>query len=251
MEKLCGGKCFWSFGSTRSKGVGIWFRDGLNYKILKESRDCEGRLLSLNVQFNEQRYILTNIYAPITAKERKAFFSSFAYYLKGNHPLILGGDFNCVVNNNLDKRGGSDVYGEFGSENLKSICSDFKLVDTFRTKFGNKKEYTWVNSLGNVHVRLDRIYVSKSITKDVSNVNHLPIPHKVSDHDMVQLVLKTNATGHKEMGPGFWKCNVNVLKDTYFQTDFIRLWEKFEKIDDQHLQWWEECKVSLNKLIIS
>ena len=181
------------------------------------------------MQFNEQRYILTNIYAPITAKERKAFFSSFAYYLKGNHPLILGGDFNCVVNNNFDKRGGSDVYGEFGSENLKSICSDFKLVDTSRTTFGNKKEYTWINSLGNVHVRLDRIYVSKSITKDVSNVNHLPIPHKVSDHDMVQLVLNTNATGHKEMGPGFWKCNVNVLKDTYFQTDFIRLWEKFEK----------------------
>ena len=250
-ERLWGGKCFWSFGSTRSKGVGIWFRDGLNYKILKESRDCEGRLLSLNVQFNEQRYILTNIYAPITAKERKAFFSSFAYYLKGKHPLILGGDFNCVVNNNLDKRGGSDVYGEFGSENLKSICSDFKLVDTFRTKFGNKKEYTWVNSLGNVHVRLDRIYVSKSITKDVSNVNHLPIPHKVSDHDMVQLVLNTNATGHKEMGPGFWKCNVNVLKDTYFQTDFIRLWEKLEKNNDQNLQWWEECKVSFKKLIIA
>ena len=80
-----GREMFWSFGSTRTKGVGIWFWDGLNYKILKESRDCEGRLLSLNVQFNEQWYILTNIYAPITAKERKAFFSSFAYYLKGNH----------------------------------------------------------------------------------------------------------------------------------------------------------------------
>ena len=149
-------------------------------------------------------------------KKERAFFSSFVYYLKGNHPLILGGDFNCVVNNNLDKNGGSDVYGEFGSENLKSICSDFKLVDTFRTKFGNKKEYTWVKSLGNVHVRLDRIYVSKSIT--------------VSDDDMVQLVLNTNVTGHKEMSPGFWKCNVNVLKDTYFQTDFIRLWENLKKL---------------------
>ena len=110
-ERLWGGKCFWSFGSARSKGVGIWFRDGLNYKILKESRDCEGRLLSLNVQFNEQRYILTNIYAPITAKERKGFFSSFVYYLKGNHPLILGGDFNCVVNNNLDKMEGATSMG--------------------------------------------------------------------------------------------------------------------------------------------
>ena len=91
------------------------------------------------MQFNEQRYVLTNIYAPNTAKERKAFFSSFTYCLKGNHPLILGGDFNCVVNNNLDKGGGSDVCGQIGSENLKSICNDFKLVDTFRTNFGIKK----------------------------------------------------------------------------------------------------------------
>ena len=136
-ENAWGGICFWSFGSTRARGVGIWFRNGLNYKMLRESRDCEGRLLSLFVQFHEQRYVFTtNIYAPNTANERKVFFSSFAYYLKGNHPLILGGDFNCVVNNNLD------FCGEFGSENLKSICSDFKLVDTFRTKFGNKKEYT-------------------------------------------------------------------------------------------------------------
>ena len=60
---------------------------------------------------------------------------------------------------------------------------------------------------------------------------------------MVQLVLNTNATGQKEMGPGFWKCNVNVLKDTYFQMGFIRLWEQLENIDDQNLQWWEECKV--------
>ena len=49
------------------------------------------------------------------------------------------------------------------------------------------------------------------------------------------------------MGPGFWKCNVDVLKDTYFQTDFIRLWEKMENIVDQNLQWWEECKVSFKK----
>ena len=69
--------------------MGIWFRDGLNDKILTESRDCEGRLLSLFVQFNEQRYVLTNIYAPNTARERKVFFSSFAYYLKGNRPLVI------------------------------------------------------------------------------------------------------------------------------------------------------------------
>ena len=91
--------------------MGIWFRNGLNNKILRESRDCEGRLLSLFVQFHEQRYVFTNIYVPNTANERKVFFSSFGYYLKGNHPHILGGDCNCVVNNNLDKGEGTTSMG--------------------------------------------------------------------------------------------------------------------------------------------
>ncbi|KAI0234641.1 hypothetical protein LSAT2_015038, partial [Lamellibrachia satsuma] len=68
--KQWGGKCFWSFGTNHSKGVGIWFRDGLNFKVLSQYRDTDGRLLSLLVQFGTQIIKLATIYAPVNPKER-------------------------------------------------------------------------------------------------------------------------------------------------------------------------------------
>ena len=106
---------------------------------LKQCRDSEGRIISLLILFNNQCIKLTNVYAPVKPKERKLFFSSCSYYLKGKHHNILGGDFNCVISNNVDKQGGSDSYGEFGCENLQSICNDFNLVDSFRHQNTNKK----------------------------------------------------------------------------------------------------------------
>ena len=51
---------------------------------------------------------LANIYAPVILKERKDFFSKISYHLKGKHPVILGGDFNCVTYVKLD--GGAVIY---------------------------------------------------------------------------------------------------------------------------------------------
>ena len=59
------------------------------------------------------------MHASLIPKERKLHFSSLTYYLKGKHPNILGGDFNCVINNNLDKSGGNDSYGVWEREFTK------------------------------------------------------------------------------------------------------------------------------------
>ena len=83
--------------------------------------------MSLLIEINKQCFKIANMHASLIPKERKLHFSSLTYYLKGKHPNILGGDFNCVINNNLDKSGGNDSYGEFGSENLLNICNDFHL----------------------------------------------------------------------------------------------------------------------------
>ena len=249
--KQWGGKCFWSFGTNHSKGVGIWFRDGLNFKVLSQYRDTDGRLLSLLVQFGMQIIKLATIYAPVNPKERKVFFSKIPFYLKGKHPIILGGDFNCVTDVKLDKRGGSALYGEFGSENLKEVCNDLNLIDLYRQKYGSKQEYTWQNSLGNTFIRLDRFYVSKNLLNKIVSVTHVHIPQKVSDHSCVQLVFNINFKQPKETGPGFWKCNVNVLQDKYFQDDFALLWNNLDNKKDQSAQWWEECKLEFKHLIIA
>ena len=157
--------------------MGIWFRAGLNFSIVSQSRDSDGRLLSLLVRFDEDKYIkLINIYAPIIPKYRKIFFTNRLHNFIGQHTIILGGDFNCVVNNTLVKRGGND-HGEFGSENLQTICNDFNLVDSLRYKYKNKKEYTWRNSMNTIEVRLDRLYIYKTTCNDFIRVHHIKLPH--------------------------------------------------------------------------
>ena len=250
-EKQWGGTCFWSFGSNRSRGVGIWIREGLNFTTLNYNRDSEGRIVSILIKINTQFLKLTNIYAPVIPKERKIFFSSLAYYLKSKHPNILGGDFNCVINNKLDKKGGNDIYGELASDNLQSVCNDFKIIDAFRNKHINKKEYTWENALKNIQIRLDRMYISQSIITQLSNISHLKITDRISDHDMVVLSLNINITDENKIGSSYWKCNTNTLKDLYFQENFKLLWEKLNKIENQNSKWWEECKLSFKKLIIA
>ena len=66
---------FWSFGSNRSNGVGIWFRTGLNVEVISTDRDSEGRILLLLVKVNNAIVRLVNIYATLySTKYRRHFF---------------------------------------------------------------------------------------------------------------------------------------------------------------------------------
>ena len=245
-----GGNCFWSFGSNRTRGVGIWFRPGLSFKIVSLSRDNDGRMLSLLVKFDETIIRLTAIYAPVINSERNIFFSSFADHLRGQYPIILGGDFNCVIDIQLDKNGGVDSNGESKSRVLKSICDDFNLIDPFRKLNPKKKEFTWRNSLNTILCRLDRFYVSRSISQNVVSVENVNVPYIITDHSLVKMIFNTNTSDGPTLGPGYWKCNVNILKDDYFQADFVSLWERLKEETEKNSAWWETCKGEFKQLLI-
>jgi hypothetical protein len=42
------------------------------------------------------------------------------------------GDFNCIINSKLDKKGGNLDRGFVGTNQLKDIIYDFELFDVFR-----------------------------------------------------------------------------------------------------------------------
>ena len=243
-----GGKLFWSFGTNRSKGVGIWVRPGLNFEMMSMERDSEGRLIYLVVKINNKKLKLVNVYAPVIPRERKVFFKSLNRYLQGNCPTILGGDFNCVIDVNIDKCGGSDLYGELGSENLINVCENHRLFDAFRNLYPDKKEYSWQNSLNTISCRLDRFYLSESLLNNVCSVMHEPVNKSISDHYIVKMNM---CLGDTETGPGYWKCNSKILKDVHFQEDFRILWECLDSVSDQNAEWWEDCKMHFRNLIMS
>ena len=52
-----------SLQDNRSRGVLIGVRDGLEFKINKEIKDQKGRILILDVDIQEEPYVLINYYA--------------------------------------------------------------------------------------------------------------------------------------------------------------------------------------------
>ena len=106
---------FWSFGSNDSRGVAILLMNNFNYEITKFDTDNEGRILKIVLQTNLGCLNIINIYAPNDASNRKIFFKSIDHFFIGASPIILGGDFNCIEDLQLDKIGGNPMNGREGS----------------------------------------------------------------------------------------------------------------------------------------
>ena len=72
------------------------------------------------------------------------------------------------------------------------------------------RKYTWKRMEPDpILVRLDYILVSKCITNQIPNSDIIP-GHR-SDHDLVQIILKSH---EGKRGPGVWKLNTLLLKDS-------------------------------------
>ena len=50
-EKFWNGRCFWSFGTGKSAGVAVIFSPNFSGKIIRFLTDCDGRVVSLLIDF--------------------------------------------------------------------------------------------------------------------------------------------------------------------------------------------------------
>ena len=87
--------------------------------FVSKSSICDG--------FSNFRFV--NAYFPTDTSERLELLSTFSQYLSGAKNIILGGDFNFILDPNLDKIGGNLTKGTTGS---KTILEKLHLLDCFR-----------------------------------------------------------------------------------------------------------------------
>ena len=99
---------FSSFSSA-SAGVGILFNNNFTFKILKSFSDPEGRFITIDIHTENKTLTLVNIYAP--NNDDANFFENIHNHLLSFDygELILGGDFNLVLDVRKDESGGNPV----------------------------------------------------------------------------------------------------------------------------------------------
>ena len=87
--------------------------------------------------------------------------------------IMIGGDHNCTLNSNLDRRNCLLNEGDVGKEEIQSMCNELLLEDVWRRRNPDTFEYTC--SSGQRKSRIDYWLISSALDKD-SQVEHLNPP---------------------------------------------------------------------------
>nr|CAB3264543.1 pol-like protein [Phallusia mammillata] len=203
-----GGEVVWSHGTNRSKGVAILFSRNLSYLKTDLMADPDGRFLIVNLTIADKKLTLANVYGP--NKDDPDFFNKFFadVITFGDGDIVLGGDFNIILNENLDKSPGAPHANRHSRATVQAHMNALDLNDAFRLLHSTIKKYSRIQSNPLVATRLDFFLVSKSILSNVPNADI--VPGIMSDHKIVVLTLEfaPNARGR-----GYWKLNTRLLND--------------------------------------
>ena len=103
------GDLFLSGNSGNSIGVGILVNPDFTYTVQEYDNIINGRMQSLKMLIHEKEYIFLNIYAPNSLTENYNFLTKIEDFIVSNdsETIIVGGDFNTVINIDIDKKNGN------------------------------------------------------------------------------------------------------------------------------------------------
>ena len=207
------GKCFLSGNCTNSLGAGILISSTCNCKVLEYQEIIVGRMQRIQLEIEERIFNIFNIYAP--NNDDVTFFNTLETNIDPfNDQLILvGGDFNTVINHSLDKLNGRNDTNKRTSNKVNELIETFDLCDVFRLLNPEQKLFTWhSNNNPPIFCRLDYFLLSSSALNSV--VKYQIKNGYNSDHSVVSMTLNFI---QNDKGPGYFKLNNSLLLDTEYQ----------------------------------
>ena len=251
-----GGKLIFSHGTRHSRGVAICFKSKLNFDI-KTVKTCnDGRFIYLDILIDDSPFKLLNLYAPNRAKCQTNFLLQIKNLLLkedciNSNELIIGGDFNCVLDPSLDKKGGTESDNKSRVVNtIGLLMHTFDLHDIWRIKNPDVQKFTWRQKKPPVYCRLDYWIISDCLHEyiKVADIKCTPF----SDHSAITLCLESPKFESQRIG--YWKFNSSLTTDKNYEELIktkIPLWlEENKEITDKRIMW-DFIKYKIRKETIS
>ena len=201
----------------------------------------------------KQTVNLLNVYAPSggsNAARRKEFYNSFPKLISldsENCLNLLGGDFNSVVDNNLDTHPPRD-YSDPSSKCLREVTQALGLIDIYRVFHPKTKGFTF-HSPNGTRSRIDRFYVDNEKQNQILATGIEPFP-MAPDHNAIVVDL---AFGNVPRGRGSWKFNTALLQDQAFNEKIEFFWTHWrsQKSGFPSLaEWWDSGKSKIRKICV-
>uniref|UniRef100_A0A803TV15 Reverse transcriptase domain-containing protein n=1 Tax=Anolis carolinensis TaxID=28377 RepID=A0A803TV15_ANOCA len=198
------GQSFIAADNAKKRGVVLYVDD--NFPAKEAFKDNEGRVIAVTIDFGKEKILICNIYAPNGSKTK------FSKILRENidktefDHMILLGDFNGVLDTELDKTTKSKKMKGTSSlpKNLIAVKDEYDLIDPWRELNPKRKDYTHFSNRHQAWSRIDMIWTSKSLLTTISYIDILV--RELSDHCPLIMVI------NKRYVPKKWRLNENLLK---------------------------------------
>ena len=202
--------------SSNAGGTAILFKNNFEYSISRVLTDPNGQYIIIEIKFMNKTFTLVNLYGP-SRGDNEIFFENISRLLEDfdDNQIIMGGDFNCVLDLVKDRKNHTTFNSRPRSRaKIFEIMGKYNLTDIFRHLHPDKESYTWCRFNSTIQARLDFFLVSDDLSNDVKELK-VSSRYK-SDHAPVILTLnKTSFTRQKT----FWKFNNSLLYDV----DYVKI----------------------------
>ncbi len=246
------GQMFCSHGTKHSRGVMLLIRPGFDAKVKDIYAENTGRLMIADLEIQETLFKAINIYAP-NAEENQVHYYRYlrnimVKKMDTDDRILLGGDFNFIINPSLDRKGGSAIQLNSNRNQIIKTLDDIKdnldIMDIWRVKNPHKHRFTWHRKLPYVKSRLDYWFVSSAIADYVENADIVAFIG--TDHSAITLKLK--GFKGRSKGRGNWRLNTSFLEEQPYVEELIENKKKWlneiEKEPDARIRWeWLKYRI--------
>ena len=206
-NSLWNGKAYHSCFKNNSRGTSILFNKNIQHEVINTFTDEKGNFIILECKISTDTYILGSVYGP--NRDEPDFYERIGNILDSTDydHVIIGGDFNFVVNPDVDCYGYLQEHNVRARKKFMSICNKYDLIDIWRKQNPAKQQYTWFTPSRQKGARLDMFFVSQHLSV-LCNEMHIS-PGYRTDHSQISISLVAS----QSRGPGLWKLNESLLND--------------------------------------
>ncbi|XP_051527702.1 nuclear GTPase SLIP-GC-like isoform X2 [Myxocyprinus asiaticus] len=182
---------FFTKYTSSQKGTAILVRKTFDFEYISDDKDNCGGYIVLKCKLEGQPYTLVSVYNHQTDIKTLDKLSRYLH-LMATGLLLIGGDFNTVLNPFIDKACNTNkVTNNAIHSKLRSCVEKFikslQLVDIWRRKNPAKKNYTF--SRGGVKSRLDYFFVPEECMwrvrgceiRDSERPDHQPVSLEINN----------------------------------------------------------------------
>jgi len=138
------------FGTNHSRGVITLIKPKLDVNIEQIISDKTGRYILVEASVEGEKFFFLNINAPNDQTQQVRFLRGLSNsvlnkYKYAGQRMVLGGDFNCIMNE-FDKHGRrSFEQKKTVIQEMKTLMRTHNLIDTWSYKHPNKQAFRWNN----------------------------------------------------------------------------------------------------------